>query len=309
MKNNKGITLIALIITIIVMLILVAVTVNVALDGGLFTKAKNASSKTDIHAIYETIVSCTVFTNDGYIDVQATKANAVTTLENDNKTVDVLTDETEDVVLGVNGKYYYEITPTAIIILDGEPQSPLATGIDYGSKTAETVVAGDYITIATGQTNEQKFMVLTNDTETKTISAVSFDPINPGSGPNSSVIQNPAAYACDFSDNAYWYDSSVLDAPSSVDIELNNPNNHIYPILQEYKATLEELGATNLNVRLPLYSEVSELSNSKRRLDSSSYWLGTSTIEKIYCINSGGDIFSQLCTGNRCICPAIEYLY
>lgn len=46
MKNKRGITLIALIITIIVMLILVGVTVNVALNGGLFSTAKQAARKT-----------------------------------------------------------------------------------------------------------------------------------------------------------------------------------------------------------------------------------------------------------------------
>lgn len=47
MKRTKenGITLIALIITIIIMLILVGVTVAVALNGGLFTTAKNATNK------------------------------------------------------------------------------------------------------------------------------------------------------------------------------------------------------------------------------------------------------------------------
>ena len=39
MKNQNGITLIALIITIIVMLILVAVTVTTAVQSGLFNKA------------------------------------------------------------------------------------------------------------------------------------------------------------------------------------------------------------------------------------------------------------------------------
>jgi len=47
-KTQKGITLIALIITIIVMLILVAVTVTVALNGGLFKTAKQAASQTDV---------------------------------------------------------------------------------------------------------------------------------------------------------------------------------------------------------------------------------------------------------------------
>ena len=44
--KNKGITLIALIITIIVMLILVAVTINMAVNGGLFEKAEQAVGET-----------------------------------------------------------------------------------------------------------------------------------------------------------------------------------------------------------------------------------------------------------------------
>ena len=43
--NQKGITLIALIITIIVMLILVAVVVRTAINSGLFGHAKNATGK------------------------------------------------------------------------------------------------------------------------------------------------------------------------------------------------------------------------------------------------------------------------
>ena len=46
LKKQNGITLIALIITIIVMLILVGVTINVALNGGLFTKAETATKQT-----------------------------------------------------------------------------------------------------------------------------------------------------------------------------------------------------------------------------------------------------------------------
>ena len=48
--NQKGITLIALIITIIVMLILVGVTINVALNGGLFQKAEDAKTLTQLAA-------------------------------------------------------------------------------------------------------------------------------------------------------------------------------------------------------------------------------------------------------------------
>lgn len=46
MKGQKGITLVALIITIIVMLILVGVSISVALNGGIFTQGGDASRKT-----------------------------------------------------------------------------------------------------------------------------------------------------------------------------------------------------------------------------------------------------------------------
>ena len=45
-KNQKGITLIALIITIIVMMILVAVSVTVALQSGLFRATSKAARDT-----------------------------------------------------------------------------------------------------------------------------------------------------------------------------------------------------------------------------------------------------------------------
>ena len=47
-KGQKGITLIALVITIIVMLILVGVTISVSLNGGLFSTAKEATDETQI---------------------------------------------------------------------------------------------------------------------------------------------------------------------------------------------------------------------------------------------------------------------
>lgn len=44
MRGQKGITLVALVITIIVMLILVGVSVTVAINGGLFDKARDAKT-------------------------------------------------------------------------------------------------------------------------------------------------------------------------------------------------------------------------------------------------------------------------
>ena len=67
MKNEKGITLIALIITIIVMLILVGVTINVALNGGIFDRAKDAKQKTSREVSREQIVAAMIgaYDNNG----------------------------------------------------------------------------------------------------------------------------------------------------------------------------------------------------------------------------------------------------
>lgn len=54
MKGQKGITLVALVITIIVMLILVGVTINLALDSGLLSKANEAAAGTNNAAAGET---------------------------------------------------------------------------------------------------------------------------------------------------------------------------------------------------------------------------------------------------------------
>ena len=66
-KEEKGITLIALIITIIVMLILVGVTVTVALNGGLFTTAKEAAKGTETERNKEIALSGEEVEIDGIV--------------------------------------------------------------------------------------------------------------------------------------------------------------------------------------------------------------------------------------------------
>lgn len=70
MKNQKGITLIALIITIIVMLILVSVSITIAIQTGLFKSASDATkgwneaqhNETDVDGKVNTTVNGTSVT-------------------------------------------------------------------------------------------------------------------------------------------------------------------------------------------------------------------------------------------------------
>ena len=86
MKNDqRGITLVALIITIIVMLILVAVTISIALNGGLFDKARTASRETRIAQANEAIALAKADLVADYYDptntVAAAKPGAIVTYQ------------------------------------------------------------------------------------------------------------------------------------------------------------------------------------------------------------------------------------
>ena len=70
MKKQRGITLIALIITIIVMLILVGVTINVSLNGGLFETTQLAADGTKKEAEKEQLLAAVLAAvgTDGEVD-------------------------------------------------------------------------------------------------------------------------------------------------------------------------------------------------------------------------------------------------
>ena len=60
MKKNGGITLIALVITIVLMLILASITINVAINGGMFGYAQKAIDDTEIASEKETLTQASI---------------------------------------------------------------------------------------------------------------------------------------------------------------------------------------------------------------------------------------------------------
>ena len=77
MKGQKGITLVALVITIIVMLILAGVTISIAVNGGLFTQANNAATGTNNAAGDDAITSATASVLGEWYDVKATTVKTI----------------------------------------------------------------------------------------------------------------------------------------------------------------------------------------------------------------------------------------
>ena len=81
LKENKGVTLVALVITIIVLLILAGVTLSMVMgDSGIFSKANKASTETTISSAKDSVRLATLeAVTDQYDDNGAiTTANEIT---------------------------------------------------------------------------------------------------------------------------------------------------------------------------------------------------------------------------------------
>ena len=75
MKGQKGITLVALVITVVVMLILAGVAIAAVVDGdGLFSRTRNAANVYEIEAHNENELLKNLM---NYIDIQMDKYNTI----------------------------------------------------------------------------------------------------------------------------------------------------------------------------------------------------------------------------------------
>ena len=147
MKNSeKGITLIALIITIIVMLILVAVTISVALNGGIFDRAKTASDKTQRQAEKEELISAMVgayttggkfaTSNVGELPGDARWCNENTEVWSEDLNVNP-TGKGDWIITTNNNKFYIDSSGS---VLDEKPQEIQYSfnAVDLYAKDGET---------------------------------------------------------------------------------------------------------------------------------------------------------------------------
>ena len=132
-KTQKGITLIALVITIIVMLILVGVTISISLNGGLFGYAKNATKDTKTAMEQEKTLA-----NGDIIDYYLNVSQEVQALPEYDKA------EKTEGILTQNAKYV-EGTEVAIIpkgfkISDEKEEQSIANGLVIQDKAGNEYV-------------------------------------------------------------------------------------------------------------------------------------------------------------------------
>ena len=177
--HSRGITLIALIITIIVMLILVGVTINVALNGGLFEVAKRAVSETQIEADKEMLQSEVIAAydvNTGTID----RAKLKTNLEEAGWTVE--TEKRETIYISPNNnkfavnenleiEYVGKHVEEPVTALDDD-NNPLTIGsiedlVDFAIAVNEgTTYEGETVTLLTSLDFDNPESYRTDDPDT-----------------------------------------------------------------------------------------------------------------------------------------------
>ena len=124
LKSEHGITLIALIITIVVMLILVAVTLMIALgDNGILSNTKESAVLSERAQLHEQIMGAMKLTEKGNIDIQETYETAKTKLSMQGYTVGALQEDGTFEVTGKYGTHKYKITETEITIEENETEN------------------------------------------------------------------------------------------------------------------------------------------------------------------------------------------
>lgn len=298
MKNYKGITLIALVITIIVLLILAGVTIaTLTGDNGLLQKATTAKEQTKsseaeeliklIYAEYQISKYAEGNMSAGdYLKEQLEKTYG-------EGNVDLISSE-ESIVLKVieNGESkFYEYNPSTGI------SKELQKGINYNGKTASEIQPGDDITIGS-----EKFKVFA--VENNTIKAMPYYNITLTDTP----VQSKNAGLTDFSTSKYWTEENEI-------IDMTDSRNKIQKYIINYGNTLKKYEIEGINVRIALKNELNEsgiTNNMRNPLKNARFWLGTADYATIvWYVNTDGIIrFDNGCgyynNKNNGVRPIIE---
>ena len=157
MKNQKGITLIALVITIVVLIILAGVTMNLTLgEDGIFTKAQYAKEKYEMVAAKESIelAIAEIQTEKRGTNETLTIDTIITELSNKLEGITITKDG--NIIKGVYQEYPFTINEKFELTLNSKDYEQLEI-IEYDDLT---MVAGNTISsklIYTGKVQSKKF--------------------------------------------------------------------------------------------------------------------------------------------------------
>ena len=290
MNNKKGISLIVLVITIVVMIILAGAVIISLTNSGIIDKAKTSVDK------YTENETCQII-NTSYLEYQMERLKNKSLDDSqflEEKLEGIYGDGNIDIIdldnlliikITINGKsriFEYNTTTST--------SSEVQKGINYNGKNPSEIVPGDDITIAT-----ERFIVFS--VSDNKIMAMPYNNITLTETP----VQSIDAESIEFSSRAYWskdeqgniienWDANAVN--ERLDIEVDNSTNLIRQYAINYKTTLESFGASGIEVDIPRYSDLYPNSIARYTIAGMSYWIRTvsnADTNNIYVINKYGD--------------------
>ena len=119
-KFNKGITIITLLVTIVIMLILAGVTINVSIDGGLFGQAQNVQKSSEVIQDIDKISKAIIYAKEKDKRGKLTVENLQKELSESK-----VFDETGSIIVNLNNTYYEIDEKCKVKLLDGLKEKTL----------------------------------------------------------------------------------------------------------------------------------------------------------------------------------------
>ena len=264
LKSTNGITLIALVITIIVLIILAGISIGMlAGDNGILQKATLSKEKTERAEIIENAqmdILAKISDKKGE-NLTQEELEAILT-SGDYKTQGTLSNEEnilDRILTSKDGKYQIPVSE----IYSGNLSQAISP-IEYPEgKNATTVEVNDDIKIGS-----EKFLVIKKTTSL--ITAIPYYDITLTDAP----VQSANAGETSFSQEEYWSYSGEIDMTDS--------RNNIYKYIQAYQQVLHEMGAKNVTTRVPLRKDTIDLSEFQRNPSKTrGYWEGSIGLNKM----------------------------
>ncbi len=301
MKKQRGITIIALTIIIIVILILAGVTIITLIGGNRqLQKAQSNGEQAKVVEIEEKIKLI-------YEEYQISKygdknKSAGEYLKQElekiygDRNVDIISQE-DSIVLKVieNGEAkFYEYNPNTDISRE------LKKGINYNGKKISEIRSGDNITIVT-----ENFKVF--GIKNKKIKAMPYYNITLTDNP----VQSKNAGKTTFSTRPYWSTDENGEeienwSDKADEIDMSDPDNNIQQYITKYKDTLKNYGAEKIEIRAARRSEFDKESSNPG--STGSFWIASCTgnLTQLFVTWERGNIGGANYYGKRGVRPVIE---
>ena len=286
-KNEKGITLVALVITIIVLLILAGVTLSMVMgDSGIFGKANSAKEKTQLSNAEETIKLAV-------LENQVKSVSGDVALTNDQLKEEIAKKLTEQgyTVSGSTVTYY------------GDKKIDIENYLEKESKTYTAYNVGDQVTVG----GENFYVIKASSASEEKVTLLAEKNID-----TKTMVQSDSANTIAFSSTNYWKNIEGITYPYNLNGVETSVSTDVINIAKAYGTAKGGEG------RLMTYEEANELKDTNSEMiygtnTTAGYlnsWLGSAgSADGVWVVRGDGsylNFFSFSITFRSGVRPVVE---